>query len=181
MKKILCCLLIAVSVAASVNAQTDKGDWMVGGGLLLNTTKGNTEFTLMPNVAHFFAKGFPAGAEMTISTGKFGMLRETTLGVGPFARYYFELKQPTFKPYVHAGFNVLSIRSKVEGEAAETETARSFLFGVGGAYFINDNVAIDGLIGYNHTKVENVSGQGGLLFRIGFQVHLLGSEVGNKN
>ena len=171
-------MLIAVSLSAAVNAQTDKGDWLVGGGLMLNTTEGNTSFTFNPNVGHFFFKGFAAGAEMTISTSKFGEVRSTTLGVGPFARYYFELKAPTFKPFAHAGFNVLSIRTKPPGE---TETARSFLFGLGGAYFINDNVAIDGLLGYNHTKVENVSGSGGLLFRVGFQVHLLGSEVGNKN
>lgn len=173
-------MLITVTSSAVVNAQTDKGDWLVGGGLLLNTTKGNTQFTLMPNVGHFFAKGFAAGAEMVISSSKFGIRRTTELGVGPFARYYFELKEPVFKPFLHAGFSVLSTRVKDEGEEAETETGRSFLFGVGGAYFINDNVAIDGLIGYNHTKVENVSGQGGLLFRIGFQVHLLGREVGNK-
>lgn len=171
---------ISVLMSVYVNAQTDKGDWLVGGGLLLNTTKGNSQFTFMPNVGHFFAKGFAAGAEMTISSSKFGIQRETTLGIGPFARYYFELKEPVFKPYLHAGFDVLSIRQKVEGQEAETETGRTFLFGAGGAYFINDNVAIDGLIGYNHTKVENASGQGGLLFRIGFQVHLLGSEVGNK-
>lgn len=178
MKKTFCCLLLTVSFAAFVNAQTDKGDWMVGGGLLLNTTEGNKSFSFMPNVGHFFAKGFVAGAEMTIATSRFGEVRTTTLGVGPYVRYYFELKEPTFKPLIHAGFNVLSIRTKPPGE---TETARSFLFGLGGAYFINDNVAIDGLLGYNHTKVENVSGEGGLLFRIGFQVHLLGSEVGNKN
>lgn len=170
-------MLIAVTSSAVVEAQTDKGDWMVGGSLLLNTTEGNKTFTLTPNVGHFFARGFVAGAEMTISTSRLGEVRTTTLGVGPYVRYYFELKEPSFKPLVHAGFDVLSVRTKPPGE---TETARSFLFGLGGAYFINDNVAIDGLLGYNHTKVENESGEGGLLFRIGFQVHLLRREVGNK-
>lgn len=179
MKKLLCCLLSTISYSAIVNAQTDKGDWLAGGGLSLNTTEGNTSFTFAPNIGHFFAKGFAAGAEMTIMTSKFGEVRTTTLGVGPFARYYFELKEPVFKPFAHVGFNVLSIRTKQPGET-ETETARSFLLGLGGAYFINDNVAIDGLAGYNHTKVENVEGNGGFVFRIGFQVHLLSGEVGLK-
>jgi hypothetical protein len=180
MKKILCCLLIAVTFSAVVKAQTDKGDWMVGGGLSLNTTEGNKSFTFMPNVGHFFAKGFVAGAEMVINTTKDAEVRTTSLGVGPFARYYFELKNPSFKPFAHAGFSVNSTRTKVPGITTTRVTSRSFLLGLGGAYFINDNVAIDGLLGFNHTKVENLEGNGGLLFRIGFQVHLLGSEVGNK-
>jgi hypothetical protein len=179
MKKILCCLTVTLSFAAFVNAQTAKGDWMVGGGLSFNTTEGATSFTFMPNVGHFFGRNFAAGAEMTISTSKFGELRSTSLGIGPFLRYYLELKEPAFKPYVHGAFSVASIRSKFMG-VSETETATGFLLGLGGAYFINNNVAIDGLAGYNYTKVENEDGNGGFLFRIGFQVHLLGSEVGGK-
>jgi hypothetical protein len=179
MKKILSCLLMTLLVSAYVNAQTEKGDWMVGGGLSFNTTEGNTFFSLQPSAGHFFAKGFVAGASLGFSTSKFGDERSTSWGIGPFARYYFELKQPVFKPFVHAGFNVESSRSKVMG-IKQTNTGRSFLVGLGGAYFINNNVAIDGLMGYNHTKVENYEGNGGFLFRIGFQVHLLGSEVGNN-
>jgi hypothetical protein len=179
MKKILCCLLIAVTSSAVVKAQTDKGDWMVGGGLTINTTEGASSFAFMPNAGYFFAKGFAAGAEMVVSFAKLGEIKTSELGIGPFARYYFELKEPVFKPYAHIGFKLSSVRTKAFG-MSETETATGFLLGLGGAYFINDNVAIDGLAGYNHTKVENSDGNGGFLFRIGFQVHLLGREVGNK-
>ena len=179
MKKILCCLIAALSLSFFASAQTAKGDWMVGGALSLNTTEGNTSFSFMPNVGHFFGRNFAAGAEMIINTQKIGELRSTSLGVGPFARYYFELKEPQFKPYVHGGFNVSSVRTKAFGDS-ETETATGFLLGLGGAYFINQNVAIDGMAGYNYSKVENEDGSGGFLFRIGFQVHLLGSEVGGK-
>lgn len=179
MKKILCSLLIAGLFTSAVNAQTDKGDWMVGGGLSLNTTEGNKSFSFAPNLGHFFAKGLAAGAEMQIITSTYGETRNTTLGAGPFVRYYFELKQPTFKPFLHAAFTVLSLRVKNPG-STETETGRNFVLGGGGAFFINSNVAIDALLGYNHTKIENVSGNGGLLFRLGFQIHLLRDEVGIK-
>jgi hypothetical protein len=179
MKKILCSLLTAISFSAIVNAQTDKGDWMVGGGLSLNTTEGSKSFSFAPNLGHFFIKGLAGGAEMQIITNTYGETRNTTLGAGPFVRYYFELKEPTFKPLLHAAFNVLSIRSKNPGSTI-TETGRNFIIGGGGAFFINSNVAIDALLAYNHTKVENVSGNGGLLFRLGFQIHLLRDEVGIK-
>ena len=176
MKNLTCCLLFLFSFFTIVHAQTDKGDWMVGGGLSINTTKDASSFSLAPNIGHFFARGFAAGAEMQITFGKFGDIHSSILGVGPFARYYFELKEPTFKPFVHASFKVTSIRSKAFG-VSETETARSFILGLGGAYFINDNVAIDGLAGYNHSKVEDNVGPGGSFCRIGSQVHLLRREV----
>src|SRR5688500_11764775 len=125
MKKITSCLLFSVVFTAIVNAQTAKGDWLVGGGFTLNTTEGATVISLMPNAGYFFGRNFAAGAEMQISTTKLGEIRTTTLGVGPFARYYFELKEPVFKPYVHGAFNVASVRTKAFG-LSETETATGF-------------------------------------------------------
>jgi hypothetical protein len=179
MKKILCCLLITASFY-SLQAQTDKGDWMVGGSFLINTTKRVSEFQFNPTVGHFFLKGFAAGSEMLISFTKEAEERTTSLGIGPFARYYFELKEPQFKPFVHTSFGVNSTRKKTDGQDANRVTYTSFVLGAGGAYFINDNVAIDGMAGYSYAKVENTEGSGGFIFRIGFQVHLLGSEVGRK-
>lgn len=179
MKNFTCCLLFLFSFAAIAHAQTDKGDWMMGGSLSLNTAKKATEFSFTPNVGHFFGQNFAAGAEMIISFSKLGDIHTSELGIGPFARYYFALKEPVFKPFVHGAFKVNSVRTKFEG-TSETETGTGFILGLGGAYFINDNVAIDGLAGYNHTKVENEHSYGGFIFRLGFQVHLLRREVGGK-
>lgn len=176
MKRFTCCLPLLFSLSAIVHAQTDQGDWMMGGALSLNTAKKSTEFTLTPNVGYFFGRNFAAGAEMIIKFSKLGDIRHSELGVGPFARYYFELKEPVFKPYIHGAFKLSSVRTKTEG-VSETETGTGFIIGLGGAYFINDNVAIDGLAGYNHTKVEDEHSYGGFIFRIGFQVHLLRREV----
>jgi hypothetical protein len=176
MKKILCCLLIAVSFS-SLQAQTDKGDWLVGGSFLVNTTKRVSEFRFTPNVGHFFFNNFAAGAEMIIAFDKDGEIRNTELGAGIFGRYYFNLKEPQFKPFVHTSFSLTSVRSK-DTVSTITETSTGFVLGAGGAYFINDNVAIDGMAGYSYRKVENSPGSGGFIFRIGFQVHLLSSQVG---
>ncbi|MEI9912925.1 MAG: hypothetical protein WDO71_26765 [Bacteroidota bacterium] len=42
MKKIILALFLS-GILASVNAQTEKGDWMVGGNFRLNTSENNTE------------------------------------------------------------------------------------------------------------------------------------------
>ena len=96
--------------------------------------------------------------------------------MGPFARYYFGLKNPDLKPFVDAEFSILTQTSKYP-TYKNSNTATSFFIGGGLAYFINSNVALEGVMGYNRTKVETLDPTNGFLFRIGFQVHLLGSEV----
>jgi outer membrane protein W len=168
---------IAIVLTASIaNAQTDKGDWMVGGNMTINTTTNNSQFTLQPSAGYFFAKNFAAGSELTLSFGKFGDTRTSAVGVGPFARYYFELKNGKFKPLIHADFSIANEVTKYQG-LKTSNTVTSFFIGAGGAYFINDNVALEAVAGFNRSKVESADPEGGFLFRIGFQVHLLGQEV----
>lgn len=176
MKKILTLAAAFLLISVVTNAQTGKGDWLVGGSMMINTTEGNSYFTLTPDAGYFFANNFAVGSELIISFSKLGEIKSSAFGVGPFTRYYFELKDPVFKPFVHGSFSIASVRTKAFG-MSETETATGFFLGLGGAFFINSNVAIDGVAGYNYSKVENNDGNGGFLFRIGFQVHLLGGEV----
>lgn len=178
MKKLLfaSALFLLSAGAYNANAQTDRGDWMVGGQLSFNTTSGNSSFTLAPSAGYFFGKNFAGGSELTLSFGKFGDAKSSSVGIGPFLRYYFELKEPQFKPFVHTSLGFISETDKFAGQKT-TNTARNFFLGAGGAYFINQNVALEALLGYNNSKVENLSAEGGFLFRVGFQIHLLNGEV----
>jgi hypothetical protein len=176
MKKIALGLTALLAMVNIANAQTDKGDWMVGGSMTINTTTGNSQFTLQPSAGYFFANNFVAGSELTLSFGKFGDVKTSTVGVGPFARYYFNLKSPNFKPFLNADFNFANAVSKYQ-DIKTSNTVTSFFIGGGGAFFINPNVALEAMAGYNRSKVESQDPANGFLFRVGFQVHLLGHEV----
>jgi outer membrane protein W len=176
MKKIVLCLMAVIAMSITVNAQTDKGDWMVGGDIGINTTKGNSEFALQPMAGYFFAKNFVAGSEFSLIFKKEEAKKTSIFGVGPFARYYFDLKSSDFKPFLHADFN-FSTETDKENSNKNSTTITSFFIGAGGAYFINPNVALEAVAGYNRSKVENLSPDGGFRFHLGFQVHLLGGEV----
>jgi hypothetical protein len=176
MKKIVLGILSVITMSLAANAQTDKGDWMVGGNMTINTTSGNSQFTLNPNAGYFFANNFAAGANVLLSFGKFDQTKSSAFGIGPFARYYFNVKDEHFKPLVHVGFDISS-RTDKGPNYKDSYTVTELFVGGGAAYFINQNVALEGLAGYNNSKVENFSGQGGFQFRLGFQVHLLGHEV----
>ncbi len=176
MKKIALGVTALLAMVSIANAQTDKGDWMVGGNMTINTTSGNSSFSLNPSAGYFFAKGFVAGAQFNLGFSKSENTKYSNVGVGPFARYYFDLKSPNFKPFLHADFDFGTATVKDDFGKSST-TITSFFIGAGGAFFINPNVALEGVAGYNRSKIENLSPDNGFLFRIGFQVHLLGHEV----
>lgn len=176
MKKIVQMLLMVLVMASAANAQTDKGDWLVGGNLTIGTATGASQFTLQPMGGYFFANGFAAGLNVNLNFTKTGDVKTSELGAGPFARYYFNLKSPSFKPFLHAEYNLGNLVTKVPG-LKSSNTYGSFFLGAGGAYFINSNVALEAVAGYNHTKVQGQDPENGFRFRIGFQVHLLGGEV----
>ncbi|RYY19875.1 MAG: hypothetical protein EOO04_21105 [Chitinophagaceae bacterium] len=173
-KQILAVLMLATSYATT--AQTNKGDWMVGGTMRINTTESNKEFTFQPTAGYFFAKSFAAGTEFKLSFSKFGGEKTNSFGIGPFARYYFNLRDASFKPLVHSSFTLETVTTR-QNNIKNRNTVTSLFIGGGGAYFINENVALEALAGYNRSKYENLDSQGGFAFRLGFQVHLLGRNL----
>jgi len=175
MKKLILSLGFIILFTA-IHAQTNRGDWMIGGNLRINTTESNNEFTFQPMAGYFFAKGFAAGAEFKLSFSKFGAEKSTALGAGPFARYYFNLNNSSFKPLIHSSFMMETVTTKQNG-VKNSNTVSSLFIGGGAAYFINENVALEAIAGYNRSKYENVDSEGGFAFRLGFQVHLLGREL----
>jgi len=175
MKKIFISLFAALTIISFAHAQTEKGDWMIGGSMTISTATNNSQFALEPSAGYFFAKNFVAGASFSLNFGKKGDVKTTSESVGLFARYYFDVKSPSFKPFLHAEYNIGNIVTKSDSKSSNT--MGNFLLGAGGAFFINNNVALEAVAGFNHTKVQGSSVENGFLFRLGFQVYLLGSQV----
>jgi hypothetical protein len=176
MKKIVIGLLAITVMATVVHGQTEKGDWMVGGSIVVSTPTGNSQFTVQPSGGYFFARNFVVGADVALSFTKTGDQKTSVETVGPFTRFYFGPAGAVFKPFLHAEYNIGNMVTTLPSSKSSNTTGNFFL-GAGGAFFINSNVALEGVAGYTHSKVQGVSAENGFLFRIGFQVHLLGSEV----
>jgi hypothetical protein len=176
MKKIALSVLAVTIMIIAANAQTEKGDWMVGGNIAINTPSGNSEFTIAPMGGYFFANNFVAGLNVNMNFETVSSSSTAIIAAGPFARYYINIKNSTFKPFFHAEYNLGNAETKVSG-VETSNTTGAFFLGAGGAFFINPNVALEAVAGYNHTKVQGADSQNGFLFRLGFQIHLLGSEV----
>lgn len=170
MRKQLCLLTVLLVVtAATVSAQTEKGDWMVGGNFALNTAKNNAVFSLTPSAGYFFARNFVGGGIFSFTYSKQGDAKSTSVGAGPFARYYFGNSH--LKPMVVAEFVFGNTADKLGTEKVNS-SYRSMLLGGGLAAFVNENVAIETIAGYNRSKREDFDGSNGFALKVGFQVYL---------
>lgn len=176
MKKI-CLAFIAMAGFVSVNAQTQQNDWMVGGNFRLNTADNNTQIAFTPNAGFFVIDNLAVGGNFNLSYSKSGNNKFTSFGVGPFARYYFTTDAQTVRPIVHASFNYLSTKNKIANVASSTNTGSNYFLGGGAAMFISNNVSIDALMGYDHTKYKNSNGSGGFAFNVGFQVYINKGQI----
>jgi hypothetical protein len=178
MKRNVFTLLVFVFTSYAASAQTEMGNWLVGGNLQLNTAKNNTTIGVSPTAGYFFADNFAAGAMLDINYYNGANTSNTNLGFGPFARYYFGTSNT--RPLVQGSWNYLSIKDKIDNPSSSTTLNGSqFFLGGGLAGFINRNVALEALAGYNHIKYRHAGddGSGGFLFKVGFQVYLSGSQM----
>jgi hypothetical protein len=165
MKKSVFTLLVFFVIAISASAQTEEGNWMVGGNLELNTAKTNTTIVFSPMLGYFFANNFAAGAMVDLDYMKRGDSKTTTWGFGPFARYYFGTMN--IRPLIHGQWSYISTKTTSVSNGSE------FFVAGGLAAFINRNVAIEGLAGYDYTKLRHSgTGSGGFKMKIGFQVYI---------
>ena len=168
MKKILLVISSALMAIASVQGQTEKEDWMVGGNFELNTTN-NTTISLTPSAGYFFLNNLAAGGTLNFLYNKIGNDKTTGFGFGPFVRYYFG--KNNLKPFAHTEYLFTSIKFEGPGFSSTTNGG-DFFIGPGLAAFVNEHVAIETLVGYANSNYSGSGSDGGLAIRIGFQVYL---------
>jgi outer membrane protein W len=199
MKKVL--FTVAMALAASaVFAQFNQGRMLAGGDFQFssNTEKGKsgstevtigktTSFSLGPQFGYFLIDNLAVGASLSVTTSKFKPEDDndpensgSELLLAPFVRYY--LSQGIF---FQGQFGIGSSKEEFSSGNVTVETKyglSSIGIGAGYAYFLNDHVAIEPLIGYSSVsrkekdsdpEVKEISS--GLFLRVGFQVYL-----GNK-
>lgn len=165
-------------------AQTEKGQFMVGGNANLSTTKINNHhastgtntfrsfgFGLRPNVGYFFLPQFVVGLTPSFSYQKQKSGPDNSpmtpqsvshdIGLGFFSRYYFLLgKFGVFpelsvdKQFVKSKNYQLDPIQNVIVEQEEKNNSINFYPSIGLSYFITDNVGIEGILKHSSDKEE---------------------------
>lgn len=172
MKKLIFTLVLA-AVAGAASAQFNQGRMLVGGDFSFSSQtekskSGGTTVTfgkttsieLGPKVGYFLIDNLAVGAALDVSLTKFkpedadndSENTFTTFGIAPFVRYY--LSQGIF---FQGQFGVGSGKNKSTLGSVSNESkfgVTNLNVGAGYAYFLNDNVAIEPMIGYGSTTLN---------------------------
>jgi hypothetical protein len=175
--------------SGSLNAQTQKGTFMIGDlyrpgkalsydyfnssmniGFGTQTYKSDDgedssptkllNFNLMPRVGYFFANNLLLGIDLTIAS-----VRQTedvykytisTLGAGPFVRYYIPLEKvmPFFE--LDGSFGRVKYKYTMDQNEDESKSSlNSIGGGVGVAFPLGRIVTFDMLVGYSHMVLKD--------------------------
>jgi outer membrane protein W len=190
-------LVVAVCSTFGAYAQYNQGRMLVGGSLGFSTetekTKfdGNTQtdgkwtnFSLEPQFGYFIIDNLAVGASLDLGLSKWKDDADsdddktyTSIEIQPTVRYY--LPQNIFFQG-QVGFG--TAKSKFgSGNVDEYKyNTLSWALAAGYAYFLNDNVAIEPMVGYGSVREKDKDSDvkyidNGIFLRVGLQVYL-----GNK-
>lgn len=154
----LLCFLLCMAAALTSQAQLDKKSWLVGGNLGFQSANSKSTFYLNPDVGYFFANKLAAGLAFSYYNASTSLV-----SVGPFLRGYVKLGNVSL--FLHTRFVYTN---------TTTGSITNDQFGFGGGpaigVFLNDYVALEGLLDYYIPDLKN-SGGSSLGFNIGLQVY----------
>lgn len=163
MKKLL--LVGAIALFGAVNAQTQKGTWMLSGKteLSFNSAKtklevqGNnfgetktTTVSLSPAASYFVIDNLAVGLGLSYTSQKIEDQKSNTFAILPQATYFFPVNGEV-KPFIEAGIGYATNKTTIMGEDANFN-GLAYGFGAGVAYFINPNVAFN--LGVNYSAAN---------------------------
>ena len=145
--KRICTLLIILTFAASLSAQIQKGTVLLGGTVGFNNIseegEGITSVNLSPSAGFFLSNRFAIGSSLDFNLVADDGETSASFGLTPFVRYYFNDSGPArFFGQSKVGFQIGNT------DFSDVSTAWVFGVGIGADFFLNDNVAIEGFLGY---------------------------------
>ncbi|WP_432708084.1 outer membrane beta-barrel protein [Pedobacter sp.] len=171
MKKLVLSLVAVFAFAFATQAQTEKGNVLVGGNVGFNTSKtdgadkSDVNFKVVPSVGYFVADNFAIGTGVGYNYNK--QVSRNNLNqafeVSPFGRYYVDLND-NFKFFgqlavpMAFGNNKYVDANGNTGDKLATTTNIGVNLAPGFAYYPSKKVGIEFSVdgfGYNHNKVEN--------------------------
>jgi hypothetical protein len=176
---ILCCFLTLIQ---HTWAQITKHNWLVGGSAriakeqekLIGSDVNSLDVQLSPNIGYFPLDKFAAGLKPYFGFAKLKTPtftdKTSTLGIGPFIRYYFLPVDKRVNIFAESDYQYLT--------DFKGYSQNRFIFSAGPVIFFNSSVGIESTLNYQIIRT-NGSGTDVKTFfiGIGFQIHLQKEEA----
>ncbi|MEQ1747041.1 MAG: outer membrane beta-barrel protein [Saprospiraceae bacterium] len=158
-------------LGTSLSAQTQTGSIMIGGNAGFSSSDGTTSIEIAPSLGFFVMDQLAVGGTISFANTSSDLADATGIGIGPFVRYYF-MGEGSARVFAQGNFDWISL--KVGDADAVTGTA--FGGGAGVSIFLNDHVAIDGLVGYTSSSIGEGDAVGTFGIRFGVQAFIGGGK-----
>ena len=175
MKRSVIFLLTCILCIQFAGAQVKKGYNLVGGSSTLGLDKDQFSLTLNPNIGWFVDDGFAQGGQVTAFLLDEAGYTYLNVSLMPFIRFY--LGKAKTRPFFHGamgiGFeNTWSVSSDGSKEK-ESDNQLTYELKAGVAYFITDQVSLEGALAFRRYGIMDESVDvGELSIDIGFQIHI---------
>jgi len=144
-------LLILIAFSIHLSAQIQKGTVLLGGTVGFNRIsedgEGITYANFSPTAGFFLTDRFALGSSLDFVLVASDGESSASFGLTPFARYYLnESGKSRFFGQGKIGFQT------GDTDFFEESTAWVFGLGIGADFFLNDNVAIEAIFGYQRLQ-----------------------------
>ncbi len=177
MKKVFIVAALAMA-AVSAQAQINKGQFMIGGTLGVNSSKFGDDGTrvtntnINPNVGYFFINNLAGGLRLDVESQKVkDQDADSRFAISPFVRYYFLPAAQKVNVFADASFGIGSAGGD------DKESFNQFSIMAGPAVFLTPNVALEFAVGYKSLGGDfygNDERNNTIGLNVGFQIHLGG-------
>ena len=145
---------LCILLSFQARAQTEQENWLLGAGTDLGFLFGKidsgredtyTSFGLEGRAGYFLVDNLVVGLDLGFNSYSVGSYSESTLALGPFARYYFKMRL-----FAEAGYQF----GAVTADGNDRGNTSSFGLGAGYAAFIHEHFAIEPMLQYSLTSIK---------------------------
>jgi len=166
--------LLTIFIMPFAYGQTLTGDRLIGGNASF-VFNDNINISISPNMGWFLKDQFALGGYLSYTYSHYSSSNNNGLSLGPFARYYFS-PEGELRFFSYAGIGYTYNHNKYD-ESTETYNSLRCSIGIGAAYFITSQVALEAQAGYYARNIAaDLDTDQGFYLTFGLQIHLLKQE-----
>lgn len=166
--KIIVYILFISTSTTLAFAQTTRGQWMVGGSAYIDPSR-YMYMNINPTAGYMISENFAVGTMLQIGFSNYDRGYSFNNYLVPTVRYYFG-KSKT-QPFLMAGFGIGQSSRFYSDDNYEDRTEFSYYGGgaLGVSHFINENIALEFMVGYSNSPITKFAGT---FVNFGFQIFL---------
>ncbi len=180
MKKLILSIAVLTGLALTTQAQTEKGNWMLGGSLSFESSKSDAtnakaiqNFSIVPSIGYFISENIAIGTglgyaqtNIGVASGVGNVGQTQAFVVAPFGRYYVPVAEK-FSFFGQAAVPLAFGSAKetdADGKAGDkvgSSTAMGIAVSPGFAYFPSKKIGIEFAftgLSYSNLRVEDKDG-----------------------